>query len=43
MPVRLADFPKNQPLEVYSSLTLGTFGQDITPQNNRRRDVLHHH
>jgi subtilisin family serine protease len=42
MPVRLADFPKNHPIEVISSLSLGTIGQDITPQNNRRRDVLYH-
>ena len=39
--VRLGDLPKNEPIEVSSSLTLGTIGQDVTPQNNQRRDALY--
>ncbi len=43
MPVRLGDLPKNTPIEVSSALSLGTPGQDVTPQNNRRRNVLYPH
>ena len=32
MPVRLSGLPKGEPIEVNSSLTLGTTGQDITPR-----------
>lgn len=40
IPVRLGDLTENHRIEVDSSLTLGTAGLDITPQNNRRREVL---
>ena len=41
MPVRLTGLPRNEPIQVSSSLTLGTLGQDVTPQNNRRSDTLY--
>ena len=41
MPVRLSGLKKNEPITVSSSLTLGTLGVDITPQNNRRSDTLY--
>ncbi|NQX01015.1 S8 family serine peptidase [bacterium] len=40
MSVRLNGFPQTAPIEVNSSLVLGTTGQDITPRNNRRSDTL---
>lgn len=40
MPVRL-DGVGSDPLQVDSTLTLGTRGQDITPQNNHREDILY--
>ena len=36
MPVGLAGQPKNRPLRVTSTLSLGTAGQDATPANNQR-------
>ncbi|MEO5713400.1 MAG: S8 family serine peptidase [Luteolibacter sp.] len=41
MPVRLSGLPRNEPIQVNSRITLGTFGQDITPQNNHREDTLY--
>jgi subtilisin family serine protease len=41
IPVRLSGLPKNEPIEVSSSITLGTIGQDLTPQNNHRADTLY--
>lgn len=41
IPVRLGDLRPNHPIEVDSALSLGTPGQDISPQNNRRHDVLY--
>ncbi len=40
VPRNLFTGAKNQPLRVTSTLTLGTPGQELTPQNNRRTDVL---
>lgn len=39
--VRLMNLPQNSPIEVNSSLSLGTLGQDVTQWNNRRTDVLY--
>lgn len=41
MPIRLSGLPQNGQLEVSSKVTLGSVGQDVTPQNNRRQDVLY--
>ncbi|MES2923670.1 MAG: S8 family serine peptidase [Verrucomicrobiota bacterium] len=41
MPVRLTGLPKDEPIQVSSSLALGTAGHDITPQNNRRSEMLY--
>jgi subtilisin family serine protease len=41
MPVRFGGLPQNSPIEVSSSLSLGTIGQDLTPHNNSRRDGLY--
>ena len=41
MPVRLSGLPKSEPIQVSSSLTLGTIGQDVTPRNNHRSDRLY--
>ena len=41
MPVRLGGLSGSEPVQVNSTLTLGTMGQDITPQNNRRSDRLY--
>jgi hypothetical protein len=41
MPVRLTGLPQDEPLQVSSTLTLGTLGNEITPQNNRREDTLY--
>ena len=41
MPIRLSGLPQNTPLQVNSTITLGTMGQDVTPQNNRREDTLY--
>ena len=41
MPVRLSGRSKNEPIEVNSTLALGTLGSDVTPQNNRREDTLY--
>lgn len=41
MPVRLGGLPKNSPILVSSTLTLGTPGQDITPRNNQRSETLY--
>lgn len=41
MPVRLSGLKKNEPITVSSTLTLGTLGVDITPQNNHRSDTLY--
>ncbi len=41
MPVRFSGLAKNEAILVSSSLTLGTLGADITPQNNRRSDTLY--
>ena len=41
MPVRLTGLPQGEPIQVSSSLALGTLGRDITPQNNRRSETLY--
>lgn len=41
MPVRLSGLPRNEPIQVNSRITLGTFGRDITPRNNHREDTLY--
>ncbi len=41
MPVRLTGLPKDEPIQVSSTLALGTLGHDITPQNNRRSETLY--
>ncbi len=41
MPLRLSGLPKNEPIQVNSKITLGTVGQDATPDNNRREDILY--
>ncbi|RYD23544.1 MAG: hypothetical protein EOP88_03715 [Verrucomicrobiaceae bacterium] len=41
LPVRLQGVPQNQPVQVQSSLTLGTPGRDATPENNLRSEVLY--
>ncbi|MES2438889.1 MAG: S8 family serine peptidase [Verrucomicrobiota bacterium] len=41
LPVRLNGMAENQPLQVSSSLSLGTRGEDITPQNNQRSETLY--
>lgn len=41
MPVRLTGLPHDEPIQVSSTLTLGTLGRDITPQNNRRSETLY--
>lgn len=41
MPVRLSGLPKNTPIQVNSSLSLGGTGQDVSPQNNQRSDTLY--
>ncbi len=38
--VRLQSLPPNQPVQVNSTLTLGTPGGDATPYNNSRSDTL---
>lgn len=40
MPLRLDGLPQNEPIRVSSKLTLGSPGQDPTPHNNRREDLL---
>ena len=40
IPVRLTGLQKDEPIQVSSSLSLGTLGHDITPQNNHREDTL---
>ncbi len=41
MPVRLTGLPHGEPIQVSSSLALGTLGRDVTPQNNRRSETLY--
>jgi hypothetical protein len=41
MSVRLSGMPETEPLQVSSSLTLGTIGQDVTPENNQRSGALY--
>lgn len=41
MPVRLSGLPKNEAIQVNSSLSLGGIGQDVTPQNNQRNEILY--
>ena len=41
IPVRLTGLPHGEPIQVSSTLTLGTLGRDITPQNNRRSETLY--
>ncbi len=41
MPVRLSGLPRNEAIHVTSRITLGSFGQDINPHNNRREDILY--
>ena len=41
IPVRLTGLPPAEPIQVSSTLTLGTLGSDITPQNNRRTETLY--
>lgn len=41
MPVRLTGLPQGEPIQVSSSLALGTLGRDVTPQNNRRSETLY--
>lgn len=40
LPVRLQGLRPNQPVQVHSTLTLGTPGQDATPENNTRSEAL---
>lgn len=40
LPIRLSDLPRNGTLQVSSHITLGSAGNDITPQNNQRVDSL---
>ncbi len=41
MPFRLTGISKDKPIQVSSSLVLGTPGQDSTPQNNHRSESLY--
>lgn len=41
MPVRLQGLPQDQPVHVHSTLTLGTLGHDVTPNNNTRSETLY--
>lgn len=41
MPVRLSGLAKGEAIQVSSKITLGTRGQDDTPQNNQREDALY--
>ena len=41
MPVRLSGLAKGEAIQVISKITLGTPGQDDTPQNNQRTDTLY--
>jgi subtilisin family serine protease len=41
MPVRLGGLPKNEAVQVSSTLDFGAMAQDITPYNNRRSDTLY--
>ena len=41
MPVRLSGLPIDAAIQVNSKITLGTPGEDITPQNNYREDTLY--
>ncbi len=41
MPVRLSSLTKGEEIHVNSKITLGTPGQDDTPQNNQREDTLY--
>ena len=40
MPVRLSGLPKNEPVQVTSTLDFSAMAQDITPQNNQRSEML---
>jgi hypothetical protein len=41
LPIRLSGLPKNEPVQVSSTLDFGTMAEDITPYNNRRSDTLY--
>ncbi len=41
IPVRLTGLPRGEPVQVSSTLALGTLGSDVTPQNNRRGETLY--
>ena len=41
IPVRLTGLSQGEPIQVSSTLALGTIGRDITPQNNRRSETLY--
>lgn len=41
VPVRLAGVSANTPIQVESTLSLGSSGRDLTPHNNRRSDTLY--
>lgn len=41
IPIRLSGQPASEPIQVSSTLSLGTPGLDVTPQNNQRRDALY--
>jgi hypothetical protein len=43
LPIRLSGLPKNEPVQVSSTLDFGTMAEDITPYNNRRSDTLYRH
>lgn len=41
MPIRVGGLRKNEGFRVSSRLALGNPGQDVTPHNNRREDILY--
>ena len=41
MSIRLGGLPKNEAVQVSSTLDFGAMAQDITPYNNRRSDALY--
>ena len=41
MPIRLSELPKNEPIQVNSTLSFRAMAQDVTPYNNRRSDTLY--
>ena len=41
VPVRLTSLPKNEPVQVTSTLDFSAMSQDVTPQNNQRSETLY--